>query len=128
MQFDIDKFFDRLQEQGLSKQEASKAVFKEIKDAENQKIAFLDQASENPDYFKLISHHIDNYIIYLKVLHNRIAPENQKLSGEQTYDTTKAVAYHTMNLIMQLEQLERRRFSNYYNSSKKTMQQNTGAA
>ncbi|WP_242919462.1 hypothetical protein [Pontibacter liquoris] len=119
MQFDIDKFFDRLQEQGLSKREASQAVFKEIKDAENQKIAFLDQASENPDYYKLISNHIDSYIIYLKVLHNRIAPHEQEMPEVQPYDTSKAVAYHTMNLLMQLEQLERSRFTKVYNASRK---------
>lgn len=120
MHFDIDKFFDRLQEEGLSKQEASQAVCSEIRDAEGQRIAFLDQATENPEFYRFLSSQIDCYITCLKVLHSRIAPQGREELDAQTYDTDKAVAYHTMRLVMQLEQLEIRRRGKIHSAPKKT--------
>lgn len=109
MHFDIDRFFDRLQEEALTKQEARQAIHDEIRDAEAQKIAFLDLATENPEFYRFLSGQINRYIFYLNVLHNRIAPHKKKLLHEQEYDTDKAGSCHTMKLLMQLEQLEKNR-------------------
>lgn len=109
MHFDIDKFFDRIQQEGLTKQEAGQAVIQEIQDAETQKVAFADQASLNPSFFKFLCGQIDSYITYLKVLHVRISHKNKKYLEGLAYDPDKAKAYHTMRLLMQLEKIEARR-------------------
>ncbi|MCC9167922.1 hypothetical protein [Pontibacter harenae] len=106
MEFDFNRFLDRLEEKALSRQEAARMVYEEIRAAENQKIGFLDQAKENPLFYRDISSQIDNYITYLKVLHNKIAPHIREELDEQVYQTDKAVIDRTMELVAQLEQNE----------------------
>ena len=111
MQFNIDKFFDRIQEEVLSKQEVCQAVSEEIKEAENQKISFVDQASENPEYFKFICNQIDCYILYLNVLKARIEPQCKDTPDDLEFDTDQAMTYYTMKLLLQLDQFERKKRS-----------------
>lgn len=104
MHFDIDKFFDRLQREALSRQEAGQAILREIREAENQKVVFLDQAAENPEFYRLLSEQVNCYILYLRALRKRIT--GQEEPGGQACDPGKAAAYHTMRLLLRLERLE----------------------
>lgn len=106
MHFNIDRFFEGLQVEALSKQEACQAIYSEIENAETQKIAFLDQATENPEFYRFLISQINSYILYLKALRKRISPQDKEAPGEQEYDGSKAEAYHIMKLLMQLDQLE----------------------
>ncbi|MBB6610554.1 hypothetical protein H7F15_05860 [Pontibacter sp. Tf4] len=108
MQFNIDKFFDRLQGQSLSRQAACLAVAEEIEDAEKQKLAFVDQASENPAFYKFICSQINSYILYLNVLYNRITTDEHKKLTKQAFDADKASVYHTMKLLIHIDQYESR--------------------
>ncbi|WP_018479033.1 hypothetical protein [Pontibacter roseus] len=110
MQFNIDKFFDRIQEQGLSRQQVSLEVDREIKESESQKVVFLDQAFENPEYYKFICSQIDSYIVCLKALRNRIAPQEQE-SEEVALDNDNIVVYHTMRLLLLVQQYESKKRS-----------------
>ncbi|PVY38929.1 hypothetical protein [Pontibacter virosus] len=106
MEFDYDKFLVELQMQNLSKEEAAQVVYKEIRDAENQKAGFLDQATENPDFFTYIGSQVDSYITYLKVLHNKIAPQGHVAPDEQVYQPDMAVINRTLELVHYLEKVE----------------------
>ncbi|WP_162056125.1 hypothetical protein [Pontibacter pamirensis] len=109
MHFDIDRFFDRLQEEELTRQEASRAIHGEIRDAEAQKVAFLDQATENPVFYRLLCGQINRYMRHLRALHSRIAPHEKNVPEERELDTGDDRGCHTVKLLLQLEQLERRR-------------------
>ncbi|MFD3003955.1 hypothetical protein ACFS7Z_26600 [Pontibacter toksunensis] len=109
MHFDLDRFFDRLQEEALTRQQAKQAIHGEIRDAEAQKVAFLDQATENPEFYRFLNGQINRYILYLKVLYNRISPQGKREFDVQGYDTGSSSACHTMRLLLQLEQLEKSR-------------------
>jgi hypothetical protein len=104
VEFDFNKFLDRLQEKALSRQEAAQMVHEEIRTAENQKVAFLDQARENPTFYRDLSSQTDNYITCLKVLHNKISPHVHEKLDEQVYMADKAIIDRTMELVQQLEQ------------------------
>lgn len=106
MEFDYDKFLATLQSQDLSKEEAAQAVYQEIRDAENQKAGFLDQATENPDFFTYIGSQVDSYITYLKVLHNKIAPQGQCAPDAQVYQPDMATINRTLELVKYLEKVE----------------------
>ncbi|MCC9169150.1 hypothetical protein [Pontibacter harenae] len=104
MEFDFNRFLDRLQGKALSKQEAARIVYDEIRAAENQKVGFLDQATENPQFYSDFSSQVDNYITCLKVLHNKISPHAHEKLDEKVYMTDKGIIDRTMELVQQLEQ------------------------
>lgn len=106
MEFDYDKFLAELQAKELSKEEAAQAIYQEIRDAENQKAGFLDQATENPVFFTYLGSQVDSYITYLKVLHNQIAPEGQFASDEEVYRPDMVTINRTMELVQYLEKVE----------------------
>jgi hypothetical protein len=112
MEFDYDKFLAGLQAKELSKEEAAQAIYQEIRDAENQKAGFLDQATENPDFFTYIGSQVDSYITYLKVLHNQLAPEGQYAPDEQVYRPDMAIINRTMELVQYLEKVEQDKLGN----------------
>ena len=103
MHFNIDRFFEGLQEEALTRQEACQAIYSEIEKAENQKIAFLDQATENPEFYRFLSGQINSYILYLEALRKRVSPQDKEAPSGQEYDGSKAEAYHIMKLLMQLD-------------------------
>ncbi|MCP2043871.1 hypothetical protein [Pontibacter sp. HSC-36F09] len=106
MEFDYDKFLAELQAKELSKEEAAQAVYQEIRDAENQKAGFLDQATENPDFFTYIGSQVDSYITYLKVLHNEFTPQEHSAPDEQVYRPDMDVINRTLELVQYLEKVE----------------------
>lgn len=111
MEFDYDKFLEKLEEKALSNEEALLEIYQEIRDAENQKAGFLDQATENPDFMTHIGSQVDSYITYLKVLHNELAPKGQT-SYTQVYQQDKAIIDRTMELVKELEEVEKKRIGN----------------
>lgn len=86
-------------------------IYHEIRMAENQKVGFLDQAVESPDFYKLLGSKVDNYITYLKVLHNKIRPTGSKEPDEQVYQPDKDIINLTMKLVRHLEQVEETRLN-----------------
>jgi hypothetical protein len=120
MEFDYDKFLAELQAKELSKEEAVQAVYQEIRDAENQKAGFLDQATENPDFFTYIGSQVDSYITYLKVLHNQIAPQGQFAPDEQVYRPDMEVINRTLELVQYLEKVEQGKLGNKETTTQKT--------
>jgi predicted proteasome-type protease len=117
MEFDYDKFLKKLEKRALSKEEKAVEIYQEIRDAENQKAGFLDQATENPDFFTHIGSQVDSYITYLKVLYNELAPQEQT-SDTQVYQQDKAIIDRTMELVKELEEVEKNRIG----SGKSTLQ------
>ncbi len=109
MEFDYDKFLATLQTQDLSREEAALAVYQEIRKAENQKAGFLDQATENPDFYTYVGSQVDSYITYLKVLHNQIALQGHTAPDEQVYQPDSAIINQTLELVKFLEQVEQER-------------------
>ncbi|MER2996713.1 hypothetical protein [Pontibacter populi] len=73
MHFDISDFIKNLPDQ-ITRQELGTLIYKEIRAAENMKVAYLDQATENPEFYVNISRQLDGYIHLLKVFHNKVAP------------------------------------------------------
>lgn len=117
MQFDIEAFVNNLQKRALSKQETAKIIYEEIRDAENQKVRFLDQASLNPSFYKALGSQVDSYITYLKVLHNKINPQGQEEIDEKIYRTDKAIIDKTLKLVKELEQVEQHRMGANFKAS-----------
>ncbi len=111
MDFDYDAFLERLQKTATSKDEATQEVYNEIRKAEGQKVGFLNQAIENPDFYKYLSNQADSYITYLKVLHNKIAPDKNlnEQPDEQTYKQDAAFIDRTLVLVKHLEEIESKR-------------------
>ena len=109
MEFDYDKFLAGLQAKNLSRDEAASAVYQEIRDAENQKAGFLDDAVENPDFYTYVGSQVDSYITYLKVLHNEIAPQGQVAPDEQVYKPDSSIINRTLELVKYLEKVEQDR-------------------
>ena len=120
MDFDIEKFVDRLRKEAPTKQEAARIIYEEIRAAENQKVGFLDQATENPDFYKHVSSQSDSYMAYLKVMHNKFAPEGYQEVDERVYKLDKAIIDRTMELVKQLEQVEHGRKATLEGEQRKT--------
>lgn len=97
MKFDINHFVGLLREQPLTRQEAGLEIYEEIRRAENTKVGFLDQATENPDFYTRISREADSYIIRLKALHNSISPV-PVAADQELYKAEQ----DTIDLIMEL--------------------------
>ncbi|GAB3537208.1 hypothetical protein GCM10027443_29660 [Pontibacter brevis] len=72
-------------------------------------MAFLDQATENPEFYRFLIGQINRYIRHLGVLHSRIAPHEKRVPDEREREAGEAGACHDMKLLMQLEQLEKGR-------------------
>ncbi|MHC2992380.1 hypothetical protein OB13_12570 [Pontibacter sp. HJ8] len=126
MEFDYDKFLEKLEKKALSNEEASLEIYQEIRDAENQKASFLDQATENPDFMTHIGSQVDSYITYLKVLHNELAPQGLT-PDTQVYQQDKDIIDRTMELVKELEEVEKNRLGNSKTSLQRSNLNTTSA-
>lgn len=104
MHFDIDKFLEELAQQNLTNQQAGMVVYQEIRKAENQKVGFLDQSTENPAFYTLLASEVDSYITRLKGMHNELAPKPQELDQE-LYQQEQPAIDLTLKIIEEIEQL-----------------------
>ena len=109
MNFNIDDFIQGIPA-GISKQELGTRIYEEVRAAENMKVGYLDQASENPEFYVNISRQLDTYINYLKMLHNRVSPTpiapDQELFPAQQPEIEKI-----MKLIDRITKAEQNRIS-----------------
>jgi hypothetical protein len=120
MEFDYDKFLANLKAQNLSRDESASVVYQEIRDAENQKAGFLDDAVENPDFYTYVGSQVDSYITYLKVLHNEIAPQGQTTPDQQVYKPDSSIINQTFELVKYLEKVEQDRIGIKDNATQRT--------
>lgn len=127
MEFDYEKFLERLEAKSLTEEDAAKEVYQEIRNAENQKAGFLDQAIENPDFFTYIGSQVDSYITYLKVLHNELAPQGHETSDEHLYNPDITTINRTMELVQYLEGVEQNRVGRLSNETQRSNLNTTSA-
>lgn len=106
MDFNYDKFLAELQAEDLVPDEAAHKIYQEIRKAENQRASFLDQATENPDFYTNICSQVETYITYLKALHNKIAVKGQQAPDEQEYLPESQIINQTLELVKYLEEVE----------------------
>lgn len=109
MTFEITDFVNRVP-YGISKQELGQMIYEEIRAAENTKVGFLDQATENPAFYVNISRQLDHYINSLKTIYNQLAPA-PVAPDEEMYACQQAEIDQINELIARIEESERNRLT-----------------
>ncbi|MBJ6118275.1 hypothetical protein JAO76_08740 [Pontibacter sp. BT310] len=108
MNFEIKDFINNLPPQ-ITRQELATLIYEEIRAAENMKVGYLDQATENPQFYVTITRQLDNYINNMKVLHNTLSPTVMALDQE-VYSSEQTDLDQIMELAKRIEKMERDRF------------------
>ncbi|MBC5774691.1 hypothetical protein H8S95_11510 [Pontibacter sp. KCTC 32443] len=109
MTFDIEDFINRVPH-GITKQELGQMIYEEIRVAENTKVGFLDQATDNPEFYVDITRQLDFYINQLKTIYNRLAPTPIALD-EEVFASEQPDIDKINELIKRIEDAERNRWS-----------------
>ncbi|WP_162426770.1 hypothetical protein [Pontibacter pudoricolor] len=107
MNFDISDFINNLPDQ-ITRQDLGTSIYNEIRAAENMKVGYLDQATENPEFYVNISRQLDTYIHHLKVFHNKVAPAPIAIDQE-LYKNEQPDLDQITKLMERIEESERNR-------------------
>ena len=109
MNFEILEFIKKVP-QGISRQALGQKIYEEIRNAENMKVGFLDQAFEKPEFYVDLSGQLDTYINHLKTLHNRLSPVPEHLD-EELFTEQQPDIDQINKLIARIEEFERNRLT-----------------